>query len=207
VLNQSKKNMHSLVNPSKSINNFDKSRSRNPIKYIVKVGSAGFIAAVLFAILSTASAFVQKATPTPTASPAAKATPSDSTSPAAKTDRPIPFHGMISSVDTKSKTFTIAGKGQSRVFKITDKTVITKSGAVANIKDVREKQEVHGSYWKRADGILEAKSIKLGPLTEQEKEEEEAHKAKRAEKKAAKAAAASSASPAPSVTASASPTP
>ena len=114
---------------------------------------------------------------------------------------------MISAVDTKSKTFTIAGKGWSRVFKITDKTVITKAGAAATMKDVTEKKEVHGSYWKRADGILEAKSVRLGPLTEQEKAEEEARKTKRAEKKAAKAAAASSASPAASAAASASPTP
>jgi hypothetical protein len=172
------------------------------LKYIAKVGSA-FIAAVLFAILPTASAFVQKATPSPTVSPAAKATPSASTSPVAKTEHTIPFHGMISAVDTKSKTFTIAGKGRSRVFKITDKTVITKAGAVATMKDVTEKKEVHGSYWKRADGILEAKSVKLGPLTEQEKAEEEGRKAKRAEKKAAT----SSASPTASAAALASPTP
>jgi hypothetical protein len=121
--------------------------------------------------------------------------------------RVIPFHGMISAVDPKSKTFTIAGKEKSRVFKISNNTVITKAGAPATMKDVVEKEEVRGSYWKETDGSLQAKAVKLGPLTEQEKAAEEARKAKRAEKKAAKAAASSSTSPAASASPSASPKP
>jgi hypothetical protein len=109
---------------------------------------------------------------------------------------------MISAVDKKSKTFTITGKGESRVFKITNQTVLTKAGNPATFKDVTEKEEVRGSYWKKPDGSLEAKSVKLGPPTEQEKAVEEGRKTKRAEKKAA---AGGSASPAASPSPSASP--
>jgi hypothetical protein len=177
------------------------------MKYIAQVASAGCVAAILFVISPSASAFRQKASPTPTVSPGAKATASASASPGAKAERAIPFHGMISAVDTRAKTFTIAGKEKSRVFKITGQTALTKAGNPATIKDVVEKEEARGSYWKRADGSLEAKSVKLGPLTEKEKADEEARKAKRAERKAAKEEAASSASPAASASPSASPKP
>jgi hypothetical protein len=110
---------------------------------------------------------------------------------------------MVSAVDPKGKTFAITGKGKSRVFKVTDQTSITKTGAPATIKDVVEKEEIRGSYWKEADGTFVARTVKVGPLTEQEKAAEETRKAKRAERKAAKAAAAAaaaSASPAASAT-------
>lgn len=120
--------------------------------------------------------------------------------------RVIPFHGMISAVDSRAKTFTIAGKTTTRVFKVSDQSVITKTGAPATIKDVVANEEVRGSCWKEADGTLMAKTVKLGPLTEQEKAAEAARKAKRAEKKAAKAAAAEAAE-SPAAATSASPKP
>lgn len=152
------------------------------------------------------------ASPTPTpmasasASPKTKASPTPKTtsSPAANTTtdpnkaRAIPFHGIISAVDQKAKTFTIAGKENSRVFKITDKTVITKAGAAATMKDVVVNEEVRGSYWKVTDGSLEAKTVKLGPKTEAEKAASEKAKAKKKEKEAAAESSASpSASPKP----------
>jgi hypothetical protein len=176
------------------------------MKYIAQVTNAGCIAAVLFVISPSASAFRQKASPTPTTSPAAKATASASAK-AEKAERAIPFHGMISAVDTRAKTFTIAGKEKARVFKVTGQTALTKGGNPATMKDVVEKEEARGSYWKLADGSLEARSVKLGPLTEKEKADEEARKAKRAERKAAKEEEASSASPAASASPSASPKP
>jgi len=91
---------------------------------------------------------------------------------------------MISAVDQKAKTFTIAGKEKSRVFKITDKTVITKAGAPATMKDVVANEEVRGSYWKMTDGALEAKSVKVGPKTDAEKAADEKRKEKKAEKSA-----------------------
>jgi hypothetical protein len=147
------------------------------------------------------------ASSSPTASPAAKASPS--LSPGTKMVRVAPFHGMISAVDDGAKTFTIAGKDKSRVFKLTDQSVITKAGAAATPKEVVAKEEVRGTYWREADGTLMAKTVKVGPLTEQEKAAEAARKAKRTERRAARAAATTSASvsPSPSASASASPKP
>jgi hypothetical protein len=126
---------------------------------------------------------VTKKSPSPAASPSVSPSPKAKSSPSPKTSpspsakpsphptvgRALPFHGMISAVDQKAKTFTIAGKEKSRVFKITDKTVLSKAGAAATMKDVVANEEVRGSYWKLADGTLEAKTIKLGPMTEAEK--------------------------------------
>ena len=114
--------------------------------------------------------------------------------------RATAFKGMIASVDDVAKTFTIAGKDTSRVLKVTDKTIITKGGQPATMKEVVANEEVRGSYYKMPDGSMEAKVLKLGPLTEAEKAEREARKAKREERRAAASAAsttASSASPSP----------
>ena len=79
------------------------------MKYKAQTISVGCIAALLFVISPTASAIGRKQGPSPGASPAAKTTASPSASAAAKGPRAIPFHGMISAVDKKAKTFTIAG--------------------------------------------------------------------------------------------------
>ena len=146
-----------------------------------------------------------KASPTPKApaTPKTSATPKASTSPAANTTtdatkaRAIPFHGMISAVDQRAKTFTIAGKEHSRVFKVTDKTVMTKAGAPATMKDVVANEEVRGSYWKVMDGTLEAKTVKLGPKTDAEKAADEKAKARKKEKEKEKESAEPSPSPSP----------
>jgi len=104
---------------------------------------------------------------------------------------------MISAVDHRAKTFTIAGKEHSRVFKVTDKTVMTKAGAPATIKDAVANEEARGSYWKVTDGTLEAKTVKLGPKTDAEKAADEKHKTKKAEKEKTDAEAAPSATPKP----------
>jgi hypothetical protein len=87
---------------------------------------------------------------------------------------------MISAVDAKARTFTIAGKEKSRVFKVTEKTVLSKAGAAATMKDVVANEEVRGSYWKLTDGMLEAKTVKLGPKTDAEKAADEKRKKKKA---------------------------
>ena len=124
--------------------------------------------------------------PSPHSSPAAKPT----ASPAEKTTtaRAVPFHGTISAADQTAKTFTIAGKEKSRVFKVTDKTVITKNGAPATMTDIVANEQVSGSYWKAADGSLEAKTVKLGAKAETET---------KASKKKEKAEASPSPSPKP----------
>jgi Domain of unknown function (DUF5666) len=105
-------------------------------------------------------------TPATTASPAV----SPATSPAAKqTTRPIPFRGKISAVDQTAKTFTVAGKQASRVFKVTDNTTITKGGAAATMADIVVDEQVRGTYLKQDDGTLEAKAVKIGPKPAGEK--------------------------------------
>ena len=140
----------------------------------------------------------KSASPAPSAAPSA----SPSGSPATRTFKGIPFHGMISAVDGRAKTFTISSRSGARVFKISNETSITRQGAIATMKDVVEKEEVRGLYRKEADGTLQAVVVKVGPLTEEEKAAEAARKARRAERRAAKAAASPSASPATSPSAS-----
>jgi hypothetical protein len=124
-----------------------------------------------------------KATPADKATSADKKTAADKTTTAEKTaatnTRALPFHGTISTVEQTTKTFTIAGKEKSRIFKITPTTVITKDGAPATITDLVANEEVRGSYVKAADGSLEAKTVKVGPKTDAEKAEKPTTKTKK----------------------------
>lgn len=115
------------------------------------------------------SSWAKDKKPAPPA-PAANASPSSSAaiSPSAKPPRPVPYHGKISAVDQTARTFSIAGKEKTRVFTIVDATVITKDGKPATMAEITADEEVHGSYWKREDGSIEAKTVKLGPKTEAE---------------------------------------
>ncbi|MEY2565294.1 MAG: hypothetical protein QOH88_3487 [Verrucomicrobiota bacterium] len=157
------------------------------------------------ALCTPGAAFAAKK-PTPTPAPGPSASPPARTTTTTATTKPtettkapraIPFRGKISAVDQKAKSFTIAGKEKSRVFKITTKTMLTKAGAAATMKDVTVNEEVRGSYWKMTDGSLEAKTVKLGPMTDAEKAAAEKHAKK---KKAPKTDASPSPSPAPSAT-------
>jgi hypothetical protein len=160
-------------------------------KYPV-IASAGLLALVMSFPLQ-ALAGRAKTSPSPDAE-SSTASSGDASPVSGGKMRATPFKGMIASVDDKAKTFTIAGKQTSHSLKITDKTIITKAGQPATMKDVVANEEVRGSYYKMPDGSMEAKVIKLGPLTEAEKAEKEARKVKREEKKAA-ASPAASASP------------
>ena len=128
-----------------------------------------------------------KSSPSPSASPrpvTTKASPTASPagSAAAKL-HPITFHGMIVSTDEKAKTFTIAGKEKSRSLNITEKTVVTKAGRPATIKEIVANEEVRGTYYKQPDGTMEARTVSLGPLTDAEIAAQQAHRQKRADKK------------------------
>ena len=154
------------------------------------------IAALALCALTVAAA-ASKTSPSSAPNTATSAAVSAKAAPPAtrdKTERAVPFHGMISAADEKAKTFTITGKEKSRVFKITDKTVLTKAGVAATMKDVAVNEEVRGSYWKAADGSLEARTVKLGPMTEAEKGASK----KRSKKKAPKSEATTSPSASPS---------
>jgi hypothetical protein len=126
---------------------------KNKMFLIVTVCVAGLVCSSL----SVSAAEKKKASPAPEAS----ASPA-----AAKAPRPLPYHGMVSAVDQTAKTFTIAGKTSSRVFKVTDKTAVSKAGQPATMSDITENVEVSGSYWKQEDGSLEAKMVKIGPMGE-----------------------------------------
>lgn len=119
------------------------------------------VAALVFCGPSFAFAASKKAAspaPAASASPAAKA----AASPAAKAARAIPFRGTASAVDQSAKTFTIAGKEHSRVFKVTETTKITKEDKEATFAELTDDTKVTGSYWKKDDGTLELKSLKIG---------------------------------------------
>jgi hypothetical protein len=47
--------------------------------------------------------------------------------------------------------------------------------------DLAADEEVRGSYWKKEDGSLEARTVKLGPLTAEEMARHEAHMKKKSE--------------------------
>jgi len=151
-----------------------------------------FFATVVVCFQLHTHAAPKKASPSPDAGNSADADASPATAATASGKmRATPFKGMIAAVDDKAKTFTIASKENSRVLKITDKTIITKGGQPATMKDVVANQEARGSYYKMPDGSMEARIVKLGPLTEVEKAEKEARRVKREEKKAAMSPAAS----------------
>ena len=80
------------------------------------------------------------------------------------------------------------------MIKVTDQTKIMKQGAQATMKDIVVDEEVRGSCWKKEDGSLEARTVKIGPLSA----DEEARRAARKQKKSeAEAAASPMASPSP----------
>lgn len=90
--------------------------------------------------------------------PDASASPAASAAATEKKARPIPYRGKVGSVDAAAQTFTV-GK---RTIKVTDETKITKQEAAATMADIVADEPVRGSYWKKEDGTLEAKSVKLG---------------------------------------------
>ena len=129
------------------------------MKYSPSLLAVSSIAVLSLCLPMTTSAQSSKKSesPSPSVSPAAETTESSETKPA----RAIPFRGKVSEIDADAKTFTIAGKSASRVFKVTDKTTITKDGAEATFADIEAEGKVTGSYWKQDDGTLEAKTVKI----------------------------------------------
>jgi hypothetical protein len=116
------------------------------------VPTAICVAALILGVPSGAPAKEKK---TETANPEASA------SPGAKA-KPLPYRGKVASVDAGAKTFTV-GK---RTIKVTDQTKITKQGADATMVDITAGEKVSGSYWKKDDGSLEAKNVKVGAKAE-----------------------------------------
>lgn len=136
----------------------------------------------------TAPAQGKKASPSP--SPLA----STAAVSAEKTARAIPFRGNATALDASAKTFTVAYKVGPKVFKVTDKTAVTKAGTAATFADLKENDVVSGSYWKHEDGTLELKSLKIGGKTDAEKAAS-GKKSKKGEDEGADESAAPSPSP------------
>jgi hypothetical protein len=122
------------------------------MKIIPPVPTAICVAALIFGVPSGAPAKEKK---TETANPEASASPGAK----AKT---LPYRGKVASVDASTKTFTV-GK---RTIKVTDQTKITKQDADATMADITAGEKVSGSYWKKDDGSLEAKNVKVGAKAE-----------------------------------------
>ena len=100
--------------------------------------------------------------PTTTASPAASPATSPSRPPAT---RPMPFRGKITAVDQNAKTVTVGPlvkEWESLVLKITDSTTITKGDAPGTMSDIVVNEQARGAYVERADGTLEAKTLRVG---------------------------------------------
>ena len=130
------------------------------MKYFSSVAALTCITALVCCLPLTASAQSAKsASPSPAASPSPTATATESTG---KPARALPFRGTVSAVDSDAKTFTIAGKTASRVFKVTDRSTVTKDGAAAAFDQIAAEGKVSGSYWKQEDGTLEVKTLKIG---------------------------------------------
>ena len=133
---------------------------------------------LLVPVNASAQGTKSKESPSPSASAAGASTTTASSD---KPARAIPLHGTASAVDKSAKTFTIAGKTSSRVFKATDATTITKAGATATFADLSDNEYVSGSYWKKEDGTLELKSLKIGGKTDAEKAKSTKKKSKKDE--------------------------
>ena len=146
-----------------------------PIRFLI-TGTCVAALTFLLPISASAQGSKTKASPSPSASPAAAAKSStkaeSTTTTTAASDKParaIPLRGTATAIDASAKTFTIAGKTSTRVFNATDETKITKAGAEAKFSELTDNEYVTGSYWKRDDGTLELKSLKIGGKTDAEK--------------------------------------
>lgn len=104
--------------------------------------------------------------PSPSSSPGSSAAAgSPGVGNVSSANRPIAFHGVVVGVEQTAKTFTVSGKQKSHTFKVTDRTVITKGAQSASMRDISADEEVSGSYWKQTDGSLEARMVKIGPVS------------------------------------------
>jgi hypothetical protein len=79
------------------------------------------------------------------------------------TDRKLPFHGKIASVDKAAKTFVIG----TLTFQVTGESEITKNGKKATLDDANTGELAGGSY-KDVGGTLEVQKMRIGPKPEGE---------------------------------------
>ena len=122
------------------------------------VSSLTLIAAIALGSPFTGmAASKKKADAMPSPAPAATATAAATASPEkkeTKADRSYRYKGTILAVDRAAKTFSIQGKETTRVFKITDKTKLTKDDAPAIWDDIKVGELVRVSGKKTGEGNL-----------------------------------------------------
>jgi hypothetical protein len=122
------------------------------MKSKILILSAVLTSIALFAPTSTSAK--DKKAPSPSPSPASSPQPSATM----KKARALPYHGKVVAVDTSARTFVV-GK---RTFTVTNNTQITKDNAPAALSDIMSGEMVGGSYWKKDDGTMEARTVKIG---------------------------------------------
>jgi len=108
------------------------------------------------------SAFAQaKKQPT---GPAIEA-PKPAEAPKVKTDKPMPMHSMVDSIDATAKTFTHKNKDGTLVkHMVTAKTEIKNGGKDAKFEDIKVGDYVSGLRLKKSDTEYEVVKItKFGP--------------------------------------------
>jgi hypothetical protein len=80
------------------------------------------------------------------------------------TQRSIPFHGKIESLDIAAKSIKVG----TRVFVVSETTKITKAGKASSFEEAKVGEEVGGAYRDTA-GKLELTSLRVGPKPAKEK--------------------------------------
>lgn len=86
-----------------------------------------------------------------------------------RSERPIGFHGTVASV-TGNKVILSSKSGEGRHLIIGKETKLLRAGLPAGTAAIVPGEMIRGSYWKNANGVLEAKTIKIGPPTVAEKQ-------------------------------------
>jgi hypothetical protein len=66
-------------------------------------------------------------------------------------------------VDDAKKTVTLGGREKDRVIHVTSETRLMKGGKPATFADIKAGEEVGGQGKKRADGDVDALSLRVGP--------------------------------------------
>lgn len=81
-----------------------------------------------------------------------------------KKDRPIPFRGKVTAMDSQAKTVTLG----TRVFVLTDKTKVSTGDKAGSIGDVKVGESVTGSY-RNVEGRMELQSLYVGTVKKEGK--------------------------------------
>jgi len=129
--------------------------------------------------LGSQPAFAQakKKTAAPAEAPAAEA-PKAAEAAKPKSNKPLPFHSVVDSIDASAKTFTHKNKdGKEVKFVVTAKTEIKNGDKDATFADIKVGDDVHGNRMKTSDTEYQVVKItKFGPVEKKADGEKKADK-------------------------------